>query len=283
MTMERRGCSLPMLRRGIGCGREIGGCGRVSSGSSGRRGEHDPPQASSACAGSSSPFKESSTDTAGCSEDADPHVGRSNVVVVMVLSITIVWVPGVSGPTSATQPCATERPAVPAGCPKRLSAGRTIFSSGVSTSVIRTGLPSTVTVGATCTSSPRVHTSAVRLQWSRDLRRYCTRPVDPATNTFVPGFTVQDRRRRAPVAQPSAEIPAGEAEPPEPKEFGRRVSRAPSSTAPRDGIHLFDRALAAGATAKSAITAISAIRVMRDTTTPPTRPSCRDRRPLPQC
>ena len=61
--------------------------------------------------------------------------------------MTIACVPGVSGCRSATQPCATDSPAVPAGSPKMLSAGRTIFRSRVSTSATGTNLPSTVTVG----------------------------------------------------------------------------------------------------------------------------------------
>ena len=70
---------------------------------------------------------------------------------------TIVCVPGVSGCHSATQPCPADRPCVPASWSKMLSAGRVIFSRGVSASVTGTDLSSTVTVGAVCTSFWRAH------------------------------------------------------------------------------------------------------------------------------
>jgi hypothetical protein len=53
------------------------------------------------------------------------------MIVVMVdlpMSMTIVCVPGVRGCRSATQPCPTDRPCVPGGRPKMLSAGRTMRS-----------------------------------------------------------------------------------------------------------------------------------------------------------
>jgi hypothetical protein len=55
--------------------------------------------------------------------------GWTVIVVVKVADPlpTMVCVPGVSGFKSATQPCPKDRPVDPAGRPKRLSAGRTMF------------------------------------------------------------------------------------------------------------------------------------------------------------
>ena len=55
----------------------------------------------------------------------------------------------------------------PPARPKMLPSGRMMFSSGVSTAVTGTGLPSTVTVGASGSRcSGRGHTPVIRLQFA---------------------------------------------------------------------------------------------------------------------
>ena len=111
--------------------------------------------------------------------------------------MTIVCVPGVSGCKSVTQPCATDRPCVPGGRPKMLSAGRTMFSRGVSTSVTGTDLSSTVTVGATCAS--RAGTRPVIRRLSPPCPSNVLHSTEvAATNILVPGFTVHDATGRGP-------------------------------------------------------------------------------------
>ena len=105
-----------------------------------------------------------------------------------------VCVPGVSGFKSETQPCPKDRPVAPAGRPKMLSAGRTMFSSPVSASVTGTDRPSTVTEGAVCAS---LLTAQARSWASVDWREVSPGNVlhsneDAATKILVPGFTVHD-------------------------------------------------------------------------------------------
>ena len=79
----------------------------------------------------------------------------------------------------------------PGGRPKRLSAGRTMSSRGVSASVTGTDLPSTVTVGATCTSIVRAHVrNAASVSPCPSNELHSTEFA--TTNILVPGFTVQD-------------------------------------------------------------------------------------------
>ncbi|MDQ1425536.1 MAG: hypothetical protein QOD72_3034, partial [Acidimicrobiaceae bacterium] len=113
----------------------------------------------------------------------------TTIVVVILPPITTLWIPGVSGCTSVTQPCATDRPSVPAGCPKTLSAGRTISRSGVSTSATVTAIPSTLIVGATGASNSRAH---VRRSASVVPSNVLHSHVLPTTNSFVPVSTVHD-------------------------------------------------------------------------------------------
>src|ERR1700761_6712770 len=108
---------------------------------------------------------------------------------------TMVCVPGVSGFRSETQPCPKDRPVVPARWPKRLSAGRTMFSSPVSASVTGTDRPSTVTEGADFAS---LLTAQAR-NWASVRPAGLVSPgnvlhsnEDAATKILVPGFTVHD-------------------------------------------------------------------------------------------
>ena len=137
--------------------------------------------------------------------------GVTTIVVVlcpkMVLSISIVWVPGVSGFKRVTQPCAADRPVVPAGSPKRLSGGRTRSGMVVSTGVTFTDWPSTVIVGASSSFISRAHrskssavvpsqpgggSSSCRPQ---SLSNVLHSNEDPTTNILVPGFTVHSSGR----------------------------------------------------------------------------------------
>src|SRR6478609_9622082 len=132
---------------------------------------------------------------------------------------TIVCVPGVSGCNSVTQPCATDRPVVHAGCPKMLSAGRVMFSSGVSTSATGTDLPSTVTLGACCTSpcSAHVRNAASVVPFPTNVLHSSEFAV---TNILVPGLTVHDS---TPSGANGETVPPrsqhANAAPPAPKEF----------------------------------------------------------------
>src|SRR6185437_7981936 len=142
------------------------------------------------------------------------------VVKVALPLPTMVCVPGVSGVKCTTQPCPTDRPVVPAGRPKRLSAGRTMFISRVSTSFTGTEWPSTVTDGAVCTSAcsaqARNSASVVRFGSSNVLHSF----EDATTRILVPGFTVHDG---TPLGPNGATVPPrfqhANAAPPLPNEF----------------------------------------------------------------
>src|SRR6266487_3527828 len=104
---------------------------------------------------------------------------------------TMVCAPGVSESKSVTQPCPTDRPVVPAGRSKMLSAGRTMFISPVSASVTGTEWPSTVTEGAVFRSDLRAQ---VR-NWPSVVpfpSNVLHSNEDAATKIFVPDFTVHD-------------------------------------------------------------------------------------------
>src|SRR6516225_3629401 len=116
----------------------------------------------------------------------------SLVVKVKVGPVPVmICVPGVSGSTCATQPCPTDRPVVPAGRLKMLSAGKTICISGVSTSLTGTDWPSTVTEGAVCASacSAQARNSASVVPFP-SIVLHSTE--DAATRILVPGLTVHE-------------------------------------------------------------------------------------------
>src|SRR5215831_12429686 len=132
---------------------------------------------------------------------------------------TMVCVPGVSGFRCATQPCPTDRPVVPVGLPKMLSAGRVMFISRVSTSFTGTDWPSTVTGGALCTSicSAQARNSASVVPFPSNVLHSTEADT---TKILVPGFTVHDEM---PLGPNGATVPPRfqhpNASPPVPNEF----------------------------------------------------------------
>src|SRR5260370_30643509 len=103
----------------------------------------------------------------------------------------IVCVPGVSGSKCATEPCTADSRVVPAGRPKMLSGGRTMFIGRVSTSFTDTDWPSTVTEGAVCTSlcSAQARNSASVVPFPSKVLHS---NEEAATKILVPGLTVHE-------------------------------------------------------------------------------------------
>src|SRR5215831_8146125 len=168
----------------------------------------------------------------------------------------MVCVPGVSGSKCAIQPCPTDRPVVPAGRPKMLSAGRTMFIGGVSASFTGTLWPSTVTEGAVCASfcSAQARNSASVVPFPSSVLHSSE---DAATKILVPGFTVHDGTPLGPngATVPPPRFQHVNASPPEPNAFW---ADGVSSTVVHNAVRLASiftgagAALAAGAAARAA-------------------------------
>src|SRR5215831_17455044 len=168
----------------------------------------------------------------------------------------MVCLPGVSGSTCATHPCPTDRPVVPAGRPKMLSAGRTMFIRGVSTSFTGTDWPSTVTEGAVCASlsSAQARNSASVVPFPSSVLHSTE---DAATRILVPGLTVHDGTPLGPngATVPPLRFQHANAAPPVPNAFW---ADGVSSTVVHNAVRLASiftgagAALAAGAAARAA-------------------------------
>src|SRR4051812_5298766 len=181
---------------------------------------------------------------------------------------TMVCVPGVSGCKCATQPCPTDRPVVPAGWPKTLSAGRTMLISRVSTSFTGTDWPSTVTEGAIFTSAclAQVRNSASVVPFPSNVLHS---NEDAATKILVPGVTVHDSTPLGPsgatVRRPRFQHP--KSAPPVPNEiWADGVSSTLVHNAVRSASILVGggAALAAGAVTPSVAVASNSTATRRD-------------------
>ena len=149
--------------------------------------------------------------------------------------MTIVCVPGVSGCRSVTQPCATDRPVVPARQPENVVRGQDDVQQGCLHLGHRHGLAVDGDGGRylhVALSRAHVRNSSSVVPFPSNVL-HSTEAA--ATNILVPGFTVHD-------STPSG--PNGATVPPRSstqmrdrrcrRGSGRSVSEGSSSTAPRD-------------------------------------------------
>ena len=175
----------------------------------------------------------------------------------MLGAMKIVWVPGVSGCRSATQPCATERALRSSRLPEDVVGRQDDVQQGCLNLRDRHGRAVDGNRGSDLRVGSRAHVRS----WASvvPLPSNVLHSTDCAvTNTFVPGFTVHDSTPPG-ASSNGATVPPrskhANAEPPVPNEFwALGVSSTVVHSAARWSSRFFTgTAPAAGAAAKSAI------------------------------